>query len=150
MAISTTYYIDTTIFSTATAVWTEPTLTTKAPDGYYSFGGDYREQLNGVLLNIISCGFLSTSITMINFGVDTQLQACTDIVTGEPLVLLTTRYSTSSYLNIGDTIYNDPGLTIPTTWPVAVYYGYTITPGPIYAWAYVGTDGIVINSGYCS
>ncbi len=93
---------------------------------------------------------LSTAITMINFGTDTQLEACADIVTGEPSVLLTTRYSTSSYLNTGDTIYNDPELTTPTTWPVAVYYGYTITPGPTYAWAYVGTDGVVINSGYCS
>ena len=55
MAISTTYYIDTTIFSTATAVWTEPTLTTKAPDGYYSFGGDYREQVSGLLTDLISC-----------------------------------------------------------------------------------------------
>jgi hypothetical protein len=87
---------------------------------------------------------------MINFGTDTQLEACADIVTGEPSVLLTTRYSTSSYLNPGDTIYNDPELTTPTTWPVPVYYGYTITPGPTYAWAYVGTDGVVTESGYCS
>lgn len=99
-------------------------------------------------LACIEC--LSTPITMINFGADTQLQACADIATGEPLVLLTTRYSTSSYLNVGDTIYNDPELTTPTTWPVAVYYGYTITPGPTYAWAYVGTDGVVTSSGYCS
>ena len=50
-----TYYIDTTIFSTATAVWTEPTLTTKAPDGYYSFEGDYREQVSGLLGTTIPC-----------------------------------------------------------------------------------------------
>jgi hypothetical protein len=150
MAVSSTYYIDTADFSTATAVWTDTALTTKAPDGYYSFGGNYRQQFEGLLLNVISCGSLPIAITMINFGTDTQLEACADIVTGEPSVLLTTRYSTSSYLNIGDTIYDDVELTTPTTWPVAVYYGYTITPGPTYAWAYVGTDGVVIDSGHCS
>lgn len=55
MATSTTYYIDTDNFSTATAVWTDATLTTKAPDGYYSFGGNYRQQFSGLLTPIASC-----------------------------------------------------------------------------------------------
>jgi hypothetical protein len=55
MAISGTYYIDTADFSTATAVWTNTSLTTKAPDGYYSFGGNYRQQFEGLLLPIESC-----------------------------------------------------------------------------------------------
>lgn len=55
MATSGTYYIDTADFSTATAVWTNTSLTTKAPDGYYSFGGNYRQQLSGLLLPIASC-----------------------------------------------------------------------------------------------
>jgi|Laugresp1bdmlbsn_1035097.scaffolds.fasta_scaffold00042_3 hypothetical protein len=55
MAVSSTYYIDTADFSTATAVWTNTSLTTKAPDGYYSFGGNYRQQLSGLLLPIASC-----------------------------------------------------------------------------------------------
>jgi len=90
------------------------------------------------------------AITMITFGTDTQLSACADISTGEPLVLLTTRYSTNSYLNPGDIIYDGPGLTNPTTWVTPVYYGYTITPGPLYAWVYVDTDGTVLSGGYCS
>lgn len=89
-------------------------------------------------------------MTMITFGTDTELEACADIVTGEPLISLTTRYSTNSFLNPGDTIYNGPGLTNPLTFPIPLYYGYTIVPGPLYAWAYVGTDGVVISSGYCS
>lgn len=55
MAISGTYYIDTADFSTATAVWTDTALTVKAPDGYYSFGGNYRQQFSGNLLPIASC-----------------------------------------------------------------------------------------------
>lgn len=49
------YYIDTTSFSTATAVYTDQLLTVKAPDGYYKFGSGYRQQLDGVLLNNIQC-----------------------------------------------------------------------------------------------
>lgn len=55
MATSGTYYIDTADFLTATAVWTDTALTTKAPDGYYSFGGNYRQQLSGLLLSAVSC-----------------------------------------------------------------------------------------------
>lgn len=62
MATSGTYYIDTADFSTATAVWTNTALTTKAPDGYYSFGGNYRQQFEGLLLPISSCGSAPTTI----------------------------------------------------------------------------------------
>jgi len=49
------YYIDSTSFSTATAVYTDELLTTKAADGFYKFGSGYREQLSGLLLNNIEC-----------------------------------------------------------------------------------------------
>lgn len=49
------YYIDSTSFLTATAVYTDELLTIKAPDGYYKFESGYREQLGGVLLNSIQC-----------------------------------------------------------------------------------------------
>lgn len=49
------YYIDSTSFLTATAVYTDELLTIKAPDGYYKFGSGYREQLGGLLLNSIEC-----------------------------------------------------------------------------------------------
>lgn len=55
MAISGTYYIDTPDFTTATAVWTDSALTIKASDGYYSFGGNYRQQFEGFLTSIKSC-----------------------------------------------------------------------------------------------
>lgn len=63
MATSSTYYIDTPDFSTATAAWTDIALTTKAPDGYYSFGGNYRQQLSGVLLPIVSCSATPSGCT---------------------------------------------------------------------------------------
>jgi hypothetical protein len=120
----------------------------------------YTEQTFCALQDSVSAGLLTVvdngycpepvAMSMITFGTDTELEACADIVTGEPLVLLTTRYSTNSYLNTGDVVYNGPGLTNPMTWPTPQYYGYTIFPGPQYAWAYVDTSGVVISSGYCS
>ena len=60
------YYIDTNDFTTATAVWTNSILTTKATDGYYSFGGNYRQQISGLLTDLISCPNIDTvSITAI-------------------------------------------------------------------------------------
>jgi len=60
------YYIDTNDFTTATAVWTNSILTTKATDGYYSFGGNYRQQIDGFLTDLISCSNIDTvSITAI-------------------------------------------------------------------------------------
>ena len=50
-----TFYIDTESFSTATAVWEDSNLTTKAPDGFYSFSGIYRQQFDGLLLSAINC-----------------------------------------------------------------------------------------------
>jgi len=50
-----TYYFNGTSFSNATAVYTNASLTTLAPDGFYSDAGIVRQQLNGVLLNVQTC-----------------------------------------------------------------------------------------------
>jgi hypothetical protein len=55
MATSSTYYIDSSSFNTATSVYTNQELTIKAPDGYYSIGGLYRRQLFGNLQELVSC-----------------------------------------------------------------------------------------------
>jgi len=56
MASTATYYIDTVDFTAATAVWTDSYLTTKAPDGYYVFDGNYRLQFFGTLMpGVTSC-----------------------------------------------------------------------------------------------
>tara|TARA_R100000541_G_scaffold27447_1_gene36755 strand:+ start:5622 stop:6662 length:1041 start_codon:yes stop_codon:yes gene_type:complete len=49
------YYFNGTSFSTASAIYTNATLTTLAPDGFYSNAGIVRQQLNGILLNAQSC-----------------------------------------------------------------------------------------------
>lgn len=84
------------------------------------------------------------AITTTLFGLDTVFEACAGISS----ILTTTRYVVNAFVNPGDILYNGPGLTNPATWPVASYYGYFV--GSTAAWMYVGTDGVVISSGYCT
>jgi len=70
-----TFYIDTTSFETASAVYTTADLSTKAADGFYSDGGIYREQSSGILLDPtdcpscqVACGTL-VSVTSVDEGV---------------------------------------------------------------------------------
>ena len=59
MAQDNTYYIDTALFSTATAVWTDAALTAKAPDGWYQDPTEnsniYRQQTGGTLGASANC-----------------------------------------------------------------------------------------------
>ena len=50
-----TFYIDTASFSTATAVFTDRALQTKAADGYYSDETIVRRQENGILEPAVNC-----------------------------------------------------------------------------------------------
>ena len=74
MATSGTYYIDTDSFSTSTAVWIDAGLTTKAPDGYYSFGGNYRRQFEGLLQPIESCDVAPTGYKIRSFNSGQNIQ----------------------------------------------------------------------------
>jgi hypothetical protein len=49
------FYIDSTDFSTATAIYSDALCTTPAQDGYYASCGVVRQQLNGTLLPYTEC-----------------------------------------------------------------------------------------------
>ena len=55
MATTGTYYFDQTSFTDASTIYTDASLQTVAPDGFYGFGGIYREQVSGVLGAILPC-----------------------------------------------------------------------------------------------
>ena len=60
------YYINSINFSNATSVFLDDLLTVIAPDGYYSIGGVYRNQINGLLSDAGACPSVDTvSITNI-------------------------------------------------------------------------------------
>lgn len=55
MATSSLYYLNSSSFTSATAVFTDPALTVPAPDGWFSFGGVVRQQIGGVLQAVVPC-----------------------------------------------------------------------------------------------
>jgi hypothetical protein len=103
MAISTTYYIDTTLFSTATAVWTNSILTIKSPDGYYSFGGNYRQQVSGLLANTLSCAATPVQLNWSFSGFASVTQMVLYVNSIAVITITETDFGTL-YVNVGDTI----------------------------------------------
>jgi len=72
MAALGTYCFDGLNFSQASALYTDSTLTTLSPDGWYSQGNIIRQQLNGVLLNAQPCG---TCLVACGSGVDASFSS---------------------------------------------------------------------------
>ena len=72
MAALGTYCFDGLNFSQASALYTDSTLTTLSPDGWYSQGNIVRQQLNGVLLNAQPCG---TCLVACGSGVDASFSS---------------------------------------------------------------------------
>ena len=59
-------YIDSASFSNATSVFLDELLTIIAPDGYYSDGSYYRQQIDGNLIDLLPCvGIDTVSITAV-------------------------------------------------------------------------------------
>ena len=134
---SESYYIDSSEFSEATAVYGDVNLTSKALDGYYADGGYYREQLNGVLLNHLVCpSCLSTpfSSSLIDSSPST---ICSQAITE-------TYYhdGTGAYPLLNDYVYSDSTLTTPLA---SGYYKVSTN-------AYIeviGALGLVSSKGNC-
>jgi hypothetical protein len=60
MAISETYYLNGPSLGSSTTIYSNSSLTTIAPDGFYSDGVTSREQVSGVLLPAVTCGSCAT------------------------------------------------------------------------------------------
>ena len=86
MATDNTFYIDTSLFSTATAVWSDAALTTKAVDGWYQAPVEgvitYRQQTSGVLGAITNCVCTASCDTPISANGETGNYVI-DIDTGD-------------------------------------------------------------------
>jgi len=73
---SGSYYIDTDSFATATAVWTDSNLYTKASNQFYQATSIVREQSSGLLLPSVSCAPCGTTIPLC-FGTTADDVCCT-------------------------------------------------------------------------
>jgi hypothetical protein len=67
MAVST-YYFDTPTFASATSIYSDASLTTFAPDDFYSDNIIVREQVNGVLLPGVACGGATPTLPTLFFA----------------------------------------------------------------------------------
>lgn len=70
------YYLNGASFAVATAVYTNSSLTTLAPDGYYSEGGVVRQQVSGVLQTQSSCPGCGVSVSLCYSNVDAFDSCC--------------------------------------------------------------------------
>jgi hypothetical protein len=124
MATSATFYLDAPSLGTATIVYSNPTLTAVASDGFYSDGTIVREQDGGVLLPQASCPSCATtqSFTIyfdvsttppIPLGWDTQSGACAG--TGTPLTVYIIGTATDLYAayQAGKVLYINSTTTTP-------------------------------------
>lgn len=71
MAVQGTYYLDAPSLSAASVIYTDPELTTVAPDGFYSDGSISREQASGVLLPQVTCPSCNNEF-LVGFGASTE------------------------------------------------------------------------------
>lgn len=73
MATSATFYLDAPSLGSATVVYSNSSLTTVAPNGFYSDGTIVREQVSGALLPQVTCPSCSSTQTFtIYFNVSTS------------------------------------------------------------------------------
>ena len=109
-------YIDSGSFLTATAVYDDINLTTKATDGYYQFGGQYRRQVSGTLLTATVCAdcfafdsldYVSTSASDLCCATQTSVQYY--YPAGSTFLTTTNIYTDVNLSNIAaDGFYREP------------------------------------------
>jgi hypothetical protein len=80
MATSGTYYLNAASLALSTAVYTDPGLTTLAPDGFYSDNSIVRELLLGVLQAQSSCPGCGTMVTLCYSTIDETDACCNCII----------------------------------------------------------------------
>ena len=142
MATPNTYYIDTTLFSTATGIWTDASLTIAAPTGLYQ--APVEDVLTFRQLTLVSLGAPFTCNCPVSFDMSivavSYVDACTLTVTVEYFFV-----GSGSTPVAGDTIYTD---ALGTSFLANGYYKYVIS-GQGY-WVYItGGSGVVNSVGLC-
>ena len=147
------YYIDTDSFATATAVWTDSNLHTKAPNQFYQTGGIVREQSSGSLLPATQCAPCGTAIPLCASTTSATDVCCTGCTyTSFPGSLMKSTRSEACGLAQDQTYYHNGSGTTPivndfvfsnntgTTIVSAGYYSLSAT-----SVIYVNSSGRVEN-----
>jgi|9_EtaG_2_1085328.scaffolds.fasta_scaffold00033_23 hypothetical protein len=144
-----TYFIDGNSLANATAVYTDANLTTKAADGFYSSGGNVRQQSSGLLLPQQSCPSCGGggSLRMFNSSTGTVFNGTCNINGNiNPINQIYYHDGANALPVSGDTCYEDAAGTTPLS---AFYYtiGGTSGMGNRQYIRIMGNAGVV-SSGY--
>jgi hypothetical protein len=147
------FYIDTDNFTTATAVFTDITLITKAPNGYYSFDGNYRQQVSGLLQNLTLCDPYYSYIDVALFTNGTSAPSgyitCPWFSNPDGEYTYGTFYADTGNLQVGDILYYDTALTQPVEAILDLYFPYY--QGNLQKWVGILAGTSVIGVvGYCN
>jgi len=105
IAYNMNLYINSVNFSTATTVYLDEPLTLVAPDGYYSDGTNYRQQISGVLVDVIACPTYSTELSL-------HLGTCVDVFFPD-YTYYVYQAAPNIALNDGNIVYFDSGFVTP-------------------------------------
>lgn len=125
MATSATFYLDAPSLSSATVVYSDPSLTSVASNGFYSDGSIVREQASGALLPQTTCPSCSPNQSFTIYfdvtttppspeGWATSSAACAG--TGTPLTVYIIGSASSLYdavVTQGKVLYTNSIATIP-------------------------------------
>lgn len=137
MSISITYYIDAPSLLAATSVYSTPSLTFLAPDGFYSDGIISREQVGGVLLPpqicpacSVSCSETKSNMPVSGKGVFTISVEVGSGTGAIPILLTGMTKGVGIIASMGAVVKNGVYSTV---------YGYISSPAG--SPTYVGIDG---------
>jgi hypothetical protein len=76
MATQGTYYLNAASLALASAVYSDASLTTLAPDGFYSDSSIVREQVSGVLQTQSSCPGCGVEVSLCYSNIDVADACC--------------------------------------------------------------------------
>ena len=109
---SATYFLDTNNFATATAVFTDETLHTKAPNQNYQSANTVREQLNGLLQLSFSCSPCGTTVPLC-FATTADEVCCTGCTYSSYLSSLVSSTRSGATGSVDQTYYHNGGTGAP-------------------------------------
>jgi len=137
MATSSNYFIDSTTFITATAVFINTELSLLAPDDFYSFGTTVRQQSGGILLTPQACP--SCPIPFSSTSVQTTYNLSCAALQNQ------TYYALTATITTGSAVYSNVSLAPISELPNGFYTSNNLTGGE---WFQV-TSGVISAVGNC-
>ena len=143
MATRGIYYFDGLSFASARSLFTDSTLDTLAPDGYYTLGTISRKQVGGLLESAVTCPACGDAFYLCydaDSAYDVCCPGCTETLTGFASTVIGNFNSVCGDTTFDQTFYhNGPG-TIPAAGELVYSDSQGTTPLPN-GWYHTNASG---------